>query len=325
MPKINKKTRQPKAVSGQGYCRKCQKTKSLNSNFYEATNPFLDTNNYMSICKDCCNDIYNHYFSIYGNMREAIHAVCQDLDIRFSEQALEQTQSHIEKLLSRGKNANAVFGYYKSKLGSTGKNNERLDSFRYKDSDNLLDINLENNKINNINMELNDDDFILTEDIIKYWGNGRDIWEYKFLENEIIRLKTDFECSDYGMEMIMKDICFINLDIERIRWGLDKGDISKLIKSRSDLMNDGNLKPVQATGADKNEKVSLGVFIKKWENEKPISKTLDDEMKRYIDTYMVGHLAKMEGLNNEAVKMYEEAIKDYTIDFTELNNFEEDE
>jgi hypothetical protein len=203
---------------------------------------------------------------------------------------------------------------------STGMLNDGINAFRYKDSDvvedNNISVNLNENSSKNSNMD---------SKIISYWGKNRDTWEYEFLEEEIYKLKTDFECPDYGMEMIMKDIAFINLDIERIRQGLEKGDITKLIESRSKLMNDGNLKPVQSTGADKNEKVSLGVFIKKWENEKPVKRQLDDEMKTYIDTFMVGHLAKMEGLNNEAVKKYEDAIKDLTINFSDLKSEDDDE
>ncbi|MCK9319237.1 hypothetical protein [Methanoculleus sp.] len=324
MPKLKSKTKQPEKVSGEAYCRKCQETKDLN-HFYTATNLFLDANGYMSICRDCCNDIYNHYFSIYNDMKKALDYICQDLDVRFSEQVFSQTQSHIEKLISNGKNTNTVFGYYKSKLGSTGKNNEKIDSFRYKDSDHLQEILSEEKDNNNINMIFTKSDFELTEDIVKYWGNNKEAWEYELLEEQMFKLKTDFECPDYGMEMIMKDICFINLDIERIRQGIEKGEITKLIESRSKLMNDGNLKPVQATGADKNEKMSLGVFIKKWENERPITKTLDDEMKRYIDTFMVGHLAKMEGLNNETVRKYEEAIQEYTINFSDVRQYDDEE
>jgi hypothetical protein len=325
MPRTKTNTKQPEKVSGEGYCRKCQKTKDLNG-FYKATNPFLDSNGFMSVCKDCCNEVYDYYFSLYKNMEKALDLTCQDLDVRFNKQVFEQTQSHIEKLLSTGKTANSVFGYYKSKLGSTGKNNEKIDSFRYKDSDHLKELQFEiANRNNNIDIELTESDFELTEKIIKYWGKNKEFWEYEFLEEQIYKLKTDFECPDYGMEMIMKDICFINLNIERIRQGRENGDIPKLIESRSKLMNDGNLKPVQATGADKNEKMSLGVFIKKWENERPVTKTLDDEMKRYIDTFMVGHLAKMEGLNNEAVRKYEEAIKEYTIDFSSVKQYDDEE
>ena len=311
-----------------GYCRKCESFKNLNSrNFYEATNPFLDANGYMSICKECANLIYNHYFSIYGNMRDAVNSACQDLDVRFSEKALEQTQSHIDRLLSTGKKADAVFGYYKSKLSSLSRNNEGIEEFRYKDSDHIFETNSNAFPNDDINIELSESSFKLTEDIVKYWGKiGKDLWEYEFLDDEMFRLRADFECPDYSMEMIMKDICFLNLKIERLRQGIDiKGDINKLIDTRSKLMNDGNLKPVQSTGADRNEKLSLGVFIKKWENERPISKTLDDEKKRYIDTYMIGHLAKMEGLNNDMVRKYEESIKEYTIDIANIKHYDEED
>jgi hypothetical protein len=124
------------------------------------------------------------------------------------------------------------------------------------------------------------------------------------------------------MEMIMKDICFINLDIEKIRREKrpnSSKEITSLIKTRSDLMNDANMKPIQSTGADANDQVTFGTLIKKWENERPIPKPLDDEMKRYIDTFMVGHLAKMEGLHNEMTEKYDQAISKYTINFSDIH------
>jgi len=48
-------------------------------------------------------------------------------------------------------------------------------------------------------------------------------------------------------------------------------------------------------------------------------------MKKYIDTYMVGHLAKMEGLHNEFTDMYDKALKPWTVDFSNLDNDEDDE
>ena len=316
--RMNVKKKQNKNINkSEVYCRMCMQYKSA-SNFYEATNPMIDKNGLMSVCKMCINQLYNHYFSIYGNMREAIHAVCQDLDIRFSEQALEQTQSHIEKLLSRGKAANAVFGYYKSKLGSTGKLNEGYEALRYIDSDSVENIY----ECPSAPAEDSKDE--IASETIDYWGEGRTPWEYNFLENEIHKMKTDFECSDYGMEMIMRDICFMNLEIEKVRMS-GRGDVTKLIEARGKLMNDGNLKPVQSTGADRTEKMSLGMFIKKWEDERPIEKRMDSEMKKYIDTYMIGHLAKMEGLDNEIVRQYEKAIEESTIDLERVSKMEDEE
>ena len=166
-----------------------------------------------------------------------------------------------------------------------------------------------------------EDSFRVTEEMIKYWGKSYSRWEYEFLEEDHIKIMTSFECPDYGMEMIMKDICFINLDVEKKRQEKSSNsgsEITKLIKSRSDLMNSANMNPIQSTGAEGNDQITFGTLIKKWENERPVPKFLEDEMKEYIDTFMVGHLAKMEGLTNELTEKYDNALNEYTIDFEEI-------
>lgn len=170
-----------------------------------------------------------------------------------------------------------------------------------------------------------DDEYI--DEITKYWGKGYSDDDYEYLEDEKLKLMTSFECPDYGMEMIMKDICFINLDIEKTRQERKDNSqkiITNLIETRSKLMNDANMKPIQSTGSEANDQVTFGTLIRKWENEKPVPKPLDDEMKRYIDTYMVGHLAKMEGLNNDMTKKYDEAMSEYTINFSDINRDNEE-
>jgi len=301
-------------ISNEGYCRVCQCFKSR-KNFYEATNPIIDKNGLMSVCKDHCAEIYYMYFSIYNNLETSLRLTCQDLDVCFNQHALKETQSHIEKLLSQGKKAEAVFGYYKSKLGSTGRNNYNIESLRFKDSDNL--INNDNIINDNINIELTESNFILTEEILRYWGKNRGLWEYEYLDEEMFKIKTSFECPDYGMEMLMKDICFLNLDIERVRQGIEKGDISKLIETRSKLMNDAKMKPIQATGAESNDQITFGMLIKKLENDRPTDEPLEewkdpDKFEKWQKVF-VGHLADMNDIENDAVKEYREIIKPYTV------------
>ena len=319
MPRVGKTAKPPKEVSGEGYCRMCQKARNI-THFYEATNLMIDTNSKMSVCSDCCNEIYNYYFSIYSNMRDAIIFTCRDLDVRFSERALEQTQSHIDKLRSTNKNINTIFGQYKSKISSLSKNNEGINEFRYKDSDDSINIkqNTTTNTINTI-IELSESDFILTEEIIKHWGKGKDDSEYEFLDDQMYKIKSSFECPDYGMEMIMKDICFINLDIEKIRQdGKDvKGDINKLIETRSKLMNDAKMKPIQSTGAEANDQITFGMLIKKLENERPTDEPLEewkdpDNFEKWHKIF-VGHLADMNDIENDATKEYRDIIKPYTV------------
>jgi hypothetical protein len=118
------------------------------------------------------------------------------------------------------------------------------------------------------------------------------------------------------MEMLMRDICFINLEIEKTRQG-GKGDVTKLIDSRSKLMNDAKMKPIQATGAEANDQFSFGVFIKKLENDKPTDEPLDewkdpDNFEKWHKIF-VGHMAEMNDIENDIVKEYSEIIKPYSV------------
>jgi hypothetical protein len=298
-----------KVSLGDGYCRKCKTVWSL-TKFYEATNPMIDANGFMSVCKDCCNRIYEQYFIIYNNMEKALQLTCQDLDVRFSHDALKQTQSHAEGCLVKGKPSDKIFGLYKSKIGSTTKHNDSIDGFRYRDSEIVME-----DKAERLSSESP-----ISDALLEYWGRNHEPYEYEFLDAEMTKIQSSFECPDYGMEMLMRDISFINLDIEKTRLGVSKYDISKLIETRSKLMNDAKMKPIQATGAEANAQVSFGTMIKRWETTKPVPTTLDDEMKKYIDTYMVGQLAKIEGMDNDITQKYDNELKPYTIDFDEIYN-----
>ena len=65
MPRLTKTIKKAKVVSGENYCRMCQKMLSLDK-FYEATNPFLDKNGFESIyLAENTQDTSSQYY--YGN------------------------------------------------------------------------------------------------------------------------------------------------------------------------------------------------------------------------------------------------------------------
>ncbi len=310
---IKKKQVDPRLVTGKGYCRKCQKTKGLELNFYSATNPNIDSNGFLSVCKDCCNELYQHYFKIYGDMKTAIQMVCQDLDVRFSQEALRQTLSQIEKLLSRGSEAGKVFGYYKSKLGSTGKNNEGIDSFRYRDSDFPSDAEASNYKNKPHNTTELESDFEITDDVIKFWGNVSRFkkGDYEYLNDKYYEYISTYECETPAMEELLRQAAFESLEILHRR--IDGNDPSKNLKNLQDLLTSANIKPMQESGANASDQASFGLLIKKWENEEPIPEP-DEEWKdvdgigKYIRVWFLGHLCKMLGITNEYSEEYEEEM-----------------
>lgn len=277
MPKVNKTPKQVKMVSGEGYCRKCQKTMPF-TKFYEATNIKLDSNGYMSICKDDCNDIYNTYFSIYNNIETALQLTCQDLDVRFSQEALKQCQSQIEKLLSQGKRAETVFGYYKSKLGSTGKNNDGVLNLRYRDSDaiNANDIKNKNNQNQDVDVD---------NDLFLFWGKGFSLDDYIFLETEISNWKQTHKCDNQAEVTLLREICIKILSIRNKRETNE--NVSGDLKELQDLMKTASVDPAKANTASAGKSHDcFGLWVKDIEQFRPAEWYEQQEKYKDIDGFI---------------------------------------
>ena len=236
------------------YCRMCQKMLSLD-NFYEATNPLLDKNGKMSICKEHCNSIYDMYFSIHNNLEIALQLTCEDLDVRFSKEALAQVKSHIESLISKGKKAEAIFGYYKSKLSSTNKNNTKMDSFRYKDSDCLNEIDINSININNMNSEEIDEDLIL------FWGKSFNLDDMIFLERELSNWKQTHKCDNHAELTLLREICITILEIRNQR---AEGKPTKdLKKELQEIMKTASVDPAKANAASAGKSHECWAYLLK--------------------------------------------------------------
>jgi len=78
---------------------------------------------------------------------------------------------------------------------------------------------------------------------------------------------------------------------------------------------------------------TLGTWIKKFENEKPIPEPDPefqdvDGIKKYIRVWFLGHFCKMLGINNVYAKEYEEELRKYSVEITEedlqKNNINDD-
>ncbi|MDD3383944.1 MAG: hypothetical protein PHX46_03960 [Bacilli bacterium] len=260
MPKVDNKKRQPKTVSEKGYCRVCMDFKPISA-FYEATNSVIDKNGYMSVCKDHCNDLFDEYFDEYKNMEKALYLTCQDLDVIFNKESLKQTQSHIEGLINKGKSAEKVFGYYKSKLGSTGKNNSRLESFRFKDSDELIDD--QNNDVMSESYEEEID-----EDLILFWGKGFNLDDIIFLELELSNWKQTHKCDNQAEITLLKEICIKILDIRKARER--KENVGSLQKELQDLFKTCSVDPAKANSASAGKSHDcFGVWVKDIEQFSP--------------------------------------------------------
>ena len=91
--------------------------------------------------------------------------------------------------------------------------------------------------------------------------------------------------------------------------------ISDDINAYNALLGSANLKPSQKkVEAQASDGTPFGVWIQRWENERPIpepDKEFDDVdgITRYISVWFLGHLCKILKIKNSYSRMYEEAIE----------------
>ena len=306
-PRITKSIKQPKEVSGEGYCRVCQKILPA-SRFYEATNTVIDKNGLLSICRDHCNEIYETYYSIHNNIDIAIKLTCRDLDIRYSEEALKQAQSHVESLMSKGKKADKLFGYYKSKLGSTGKNNEKLESFRFKDSEfeNIINDQVEEN---------------IDDDLVLFWGRGFDsIDDYIFLETELSNWKKTHKCDNQAEVTLLKEICIKILIIRNKR--AEGETVSQDVKELQELFKTASVDPAKANVASAGKSHDAwGLFVKDIEQFRPAE--WHDKQEKYKD--MDGFIPYIKNYILRPIKNFVTGNRDFQINDNINVNLEDEE
>ena len=306
-PRITKSIKQPKEVSGEGYCRVCQKILPA-SRFYEATNTVIDKNGLLSICRDHCNEIYETYYSIHNNIDIAIKLTCRDLDIRYSEEALKQAQSHVESLMSKGKKADKLFGYYKSKLGSTGKNNEKLESFRFKDSEfeNIINDQVEEN---------------IDDELVLFWGRGFDsIDDYIFLETELSNWKKTHKCDNQAEVTLLKEICIKILIIRNKR--AEGETVSQDVKELQELFKTASVDPAKANVASAGKSHDAwGLFVKDIEQFRPAE--WHDKQEKYKD--MDGFIPYIKNYILRPIKNFVTGNRDFQINDNINVNLEDEE
>ena len=225
--------RQPLDKPDEVYCRKCQHMKS-SSSFYSATDTFLDSNNLMSICKDCINDMYSDFFNVYKSMDKTIYNLCKILNIRYEPAAVEATKNQIETYEERGTKTQAIFGLYKSKLKnsvSSGKIGEKVESDLtfFEPSFEVIQ------EINTFEDEKN------LEYYQTAWGLNLDMDDYLYLESEYGKLIERSKVDTYAEETYAREICYVR---NRLRKDRELGKIdSKNIQIFQNLMKDSALTP----------------------------------------------------------------------------------
>lgn len=169
-------------------------------------------------------------------------------------------------------------------------------------------------------------DIKTTQKTIKFFGLGFTDSEYQWLQNQYDDWITRHECKTKAQEVLFKNICIAELQIQKA--AQTNGKVDSYMKSLQDLLGSANLKPTQNNDNALADQNTFGTLINKWENEKPIPEP-DPEWKdvdgiaRYVTVFFLGHLCKMMGIKNSYSKEYEKEMEKYRVEKPEY--FEDEE
>lgn len=243
------------------YCRKCEKELPV-KDFYEATDgKFIDSNGYMSVCKNCINLLYADIYNDTNSIEKSLHKLCISLNIRYYGEAVEATKSHINTMVEKGKSVTAVFGIYKMKLIATQKSMDKSNAepMPYEDVGTVYLAKEENIK-----------DIVIPQELITFWGNNINADDIQYLEKEYANFKQTHRADSYAEVTLLKEVCYLLLKIKKMRENDDntKDELKLLQDLMKSLAISPNAVPASAAGGSKGMD-TFGLWIQDIEKEEP--------------------------------------------------------
>jgi hypothetical protein len=258
------------------YCRKCMTLKKP-TDFFVATDEYIDGNGRMSVCSACCNLIYNNIYNAEKNISKSLLRCCRMLNVRFDEDAVEATKTHLNTLAQSGKETSNVFGIYKGKILSSAKKN-------FSDKNSTLDLTFYEPNIMIKEESMTDEEELETENLDLIWGCNLSFDDYQFLEKEFDEWKRTHRCDTKAEKTLIREICHKELEIRKKRLETQGHAPGNLIKELQDLMKTANVDPSKTSEANSGKnKERYSKFEEILEENEPADYYADKKMYSNFD------------------------------------------
>ena len=248
----------------ESYCRKCMKILPVSSFYQSVDGGMVDSNNLLSVCKDCCQILYDDEFHKTGSMEKSIHKLCQRLNIKFSQEAIESTKIHLETQTGNGVNSSSPFSTYKSKLisGKRSMNKALPESMEYEDVAVIY-----------IEKPVSDPNEIpVPSELKRIWGDNYKFKEIQYLESQYAEFKKTHKVDSQAGITLLREVCHKLMDIKRAREADPPESTEKDVKQLQELLKNLAISPyvVSANAGDDKASRRIGTAIEDIERYEPI-------------------------------------------------------
>ena len=313
--------------SDKAICSRCGTAYSRRKGYFPVSYAVLHKGlGHIPVCKTCIDNMYNSYLAQCNDARMAVRQMCRKLDLYWSNSVYE--------MVARKSTTRSMMTQYIAKINTITYAGKSYDD-TLSDEGTLWsfgDISITPNASkNNESPEAPEEPEVSIKDIpdeVKvFWGSGYTPPMYLELEQRrsywMSRFPSDVEL-DIGTEALIRQICSLELDINRDRAA--GRSVEKSVTALNTLLGSANLKPVQKKQDDSDASLAntpLGVWLYRYENKRPLPEIDEDlkdvsNIKKYIFTWM-GHLCKMLGIKNTYSQMYEDEIARLRVEHPEYD------
>lgn len=282
---------------------------------------------YLSVCKTCVDSIYNKYLSECSDVKKAVRQTCRKLDLYWSDSVYD--------VVVKKNTQHTIMTAYIAKINTpsyVGKSyDDSLNEYGTLWLFNANDAPTQRmDTIEQTQPEEQMEDIEIDDSVKEFWGPGYTNDMYDKLEKRRSFWLSGFPDNgsslDVGTEALIRQICSLELDINRDR--MAGKSVDKSVNALNTLLGSAALKPTQNKTEESDSDlatVPFGVWIKRWENYRP-TPDIDEELKdvdgiiKYICIWFFGHLAKMLGIKNAYSKLYEDKIAEMRIERPEYED-----
>lgn len=294
------------------YCRRCMEQK-IPREFWTAVDMELDRNGWLSVCSNCCNELFDSYIAEGNPLELAVLKMCQKLNLKYDEGAIESAKKQVETVRESGKAIPPFLSIYKIKLVSTQSSKfdkRESEDLTYKEVP-VINVSQAQNTLDNFDPDEIDPDVIL------FWGEGFETKDYAWLERTMDEWKKTHRSDTMAEQVLLKEIVIKQFEIKKTREA-GKPVTSSSLKDLQDLMRTASVDPSKANQASSGRhNDTFSAFIRMIEENRPAEYYQDRKLFEDFD-----------GLEQYFLKYISRPLKNFITgsrDFSlEDNNEEED-
>lgn len=327
-------------VSEKCYCPRCGRAYGSRKTAFQTSYAAMYKGvGFLPICKECVTSLFTSYLVQCNDQKLAVKQMCRKLDLYWSEQVYEYVEKKSSQrtvmslYIQRTNNVYYAGKSYDDTLVEQGTLWSDLPSDEKKEPEEETKEDV----TSSVEQEMQQRYIVhelppieITEDVVAFWGPGYTPEMYIELEQRLqyYRSQMGDTQQDMSTDALLRQIVMLEIDINKAR--ADGRSVDKMMTTFNTLLS-SLIKPVKKSDdtISGSSSTPLGVWIKRWEDERPLPE-IDDSLRdvdgivKYVLTWVYGHVAHMLGVRNNHSKLYEEAIEKYRVNRPEYDDEDDD-